>query len=60
MAELIAEFFQIIGADVTPPETFAELVPYLLTILVGLCLVCGVFAVIGRMVNCVLDFTRWR
>lgn len=60
MASLVAEFFSIIGADIVTPETFAELVPYLLHVLVGVSLVSAVFGVIGKIAQVLLDFTRWR
>lgn len=60
MAALVAEFFAIIGVDVIPPATMAELIPYLLQVVVGVCLVSGVFRVIGLLAGVVLDFTRWR
>lgn len=59
MAEVVAEFFGIIGVDAVPPETLAELIPYLLTVLIGLALVSTVFRVIGRLAEMVLDFRRW-
>lgn len=59
MAAVIAQFFEIIGVDRLPPETLAELIPYLLTVLVGVALVCGVFRVIGRLVELLMDFRRW-
>ena len=40
MAEIIAEFFGIIGVDMVPPTNLAELIPYLLTVFVGVALVC--------------------
>lgn len=60
MVALVAEFFSIIGAEMTAPETFAELVPYLLQVLVGVALVSAVFGVIGKIAQVLLDFTRWR
>lgn len=59
MAPVIAEFFGVIGVDQCPPETLAELVPYLLTVLAGVALVSGVFRVIGRLVELLMDFRRW-
>lgn len=59
MAEVVAEFFGIIGVDTVPPETLAELIPYLLTVLVGVVLVSTVFRVIGRLAEVVLDSRRW-
>ena len=60
MAAVVAEFFQVIGLVMVPPETLAELIPYLLQIGVGVVLVSGVFGVIGKLAEIILDFTRWR
>ena len=59
MAEIIAEFFSVIGEDMIPPDNLAELIPYLLTVLIGLALVCTVFRVIGRLAEVIMDFRRW-
>lgn len=59
MAVIVAEFFQIIGADSVPPSSMAELIPYLLTVFVGVVLVCGVFRVIGRLAGIIMDYRRW-
>jgi uncharacterized membrane protein len=59
MAALVAEFFGIVGLDTVPPDNLAELIPYLLTVLVGVVLVSGVFRVIGRLAEAVMDFRRW-
>jgi len=59
MAPVIAEFFNIIGVGQIPPDTLAELIPYVLTVLVGVALVSGVFRVIGRLVDLFMDFRRW-
>ena len=59
MAEIVAEFFGVIGEDIIPPDNLAELIPYLLTILVGVALVSTVFRVIGRLAEVVMDFRRW-
>ena len=59
MAEIIAEFFGVIGEDTVPPDTLAELIPYLLTILIGVALVSTVFRVIGRLAEVIMDFRRW-
>lgn len=60
MAAVIAEFFSIMGVDMVPPSTMAELIPYLLTVFVGVCLVAAAFGVIGKIADVVLNFTRWR
>lgn len=59
MAALVAEFFSIVGLDMVPPDNLAELIPYLLTVLVGVVLVSGVFRVIGRLAEAIMDFRRW-
>lgn len=59
MAEIVAEFFGVIGEDVIPPDNLAELIPYLLTVLIGLALVSTVFRVIGRLAEVIMDFRRW-
>lgn len=60
MASVISEFFLITGIDMYAPQTLAELIPYLLQVLVGVSLVSGMFAVLGKVLNLVLDFTRWK
>lgn len=60
MASVISEFFTINGVDFVPPATLGELIPYLLTVLVAVALVSGVFAIIGKLLNLILDFTRWK
>ena len=59
MAEIIAEFFGVIGEDMIPPDNLAELIPYLLTVLIGVALVSTVFRVIGRLAEVIMDFRRW-
>lgn len=59
MAEIVAEFFSVIGEDMIPPDNLAELIPYLLIVFIGLALVCTVFRVIGRLAEVILDFRRW-
>ena len=59
MAEIVAEFFGIIGVDAVPPETLSELIPYLLTVFVGVVLVSTVFRVLGRLAEVIMDIRRW-
>ena len=59
MVESVARFFGIIGLDVVPPETLAELIPYLFQVVVGVCLVAGVFKVIGKLAEILINFRRW-
>ena len=60
MAAVVAEFFGIMGLETVPPENLAELIPYLLTVLVGVALVSGVFRVVGALADALLGFWRWR
>ena len=46
MIDHILTFFGILGLDIVPPATMGELVPYLLTVTVGLVLAEMVFRVI--------------
>lgn len=59
MALIVAEFFGIIGVDMTPPANMAELIPYLLTVAVGVVLVSGVFRVIGKLAELIINYRRW-
>ena len=59
MAPLVAEFFNVIGVDMVPPDNLAELIPYLLTVLIGVALVSVVFRVLGRLAEVIMDFRRW-
>ena len=60
MAAVVAEFFGILGLERLSPETLGELIPYLLTVLVGVVLVSGVFRVVGALTDALLGFWRWR
>lgn len=59
MASVIAEFFSVIGIGSVPPSNMAELIPYLLTVLIGVVLVSGVFRVIGKLLETLLSIRRW-
>lgn len=58
MAALVSEFFGLSGLDMVPPQTFAELLPYLLQVTVAVVLVLAVFRVIGSIVRLFCD-GRW-
>lgn len=58
MAEIVAEFFGVIGESSIPPDNLAELIPYLLTVFIGVALVSTVFRVIGRLAEVIMDFRR--
>jgi len=59
LAVIVSEFFGIVGVDAVPPANMAELIPYLLTVVVGVALVSGVFRVIGKLADIILNFRRW-
>jgi hypothetical protein len=50
MAQVVAQFFNIIAPDMTPPSNMMELIPYLLTVTVGVFLVAAVFRMITAIV----------
>ena len=54
-----ADFFGIVGISSYAPQALGELIPYLLTVFVSVALVSGVFRVIGRIVELLMDFRRW-
>lgn len=59
MALIVAEFFGLIGLDMVPPSNLAELIPYLLTFVVGVALVSALFRVIGKLAEIIMNFRRW-
>ena len=59
MATIIAEFFQIIGADVVPPTNMAELIPYLLTVFISIVLVVAVFRIVGAIAAALINWRRF-
>ena len=59
MAEVVSEFFTVVLVDMVPPDTLAELVPYLLSVFVSVALVSGVFRVVGRLAEAIMDYRRF-
>lgn len=59
MVTVVADFFGIIGLDATPPETMAELIPYLLVFFAGVVLVSGVFRIFGKLLELLLNWRRF-
>lgn len=59
MAQIVAQFFGIIGPDITPPTNMQELIPYLLTVAVGVFLVSAVFRVIVEIVSALFSMRRF-
>ena len=60
MASVVAEFFQITGVDAVPPTNMAELIPYLLEVLIGVFLVSAVFGILRDLMLGILDWRRFR
>lgn len=58
MASVIAEFFGIIGVNQMPPATMAELIPWLLCVVVGVALVSAVFGLFGKILVAILTKMR--
>ena len=50
MIQQLAEFFGIIGLDLTPPETFSELIPYLLQVFLAFALVSAIFGMFRAVI----------
>ena len=59
MAEIVSEFFGITGIDFIPPDNLAELIPYLLEVVVGVALVSAVFYVVGKIAEIFTNFRGW-
>lgn len=59
MAAVVAEFFQIVGVDVVPPTSMAELIPYLLTVFIGIVLVIGVLRIVAAVASALVNWRRF-
>ena len=59
MAEVVSEFFTVVWMDMIPPANLSELIPYLLSVFVSVAMVSGVFRVIGRLAEAIIDFRRF-
>lgn len=58
MLVLISEFFGIIGLDVTPPVDFASLMPWLITIFLGIAMIAFIFKMFAAIVRAICG-QRW-
>lgn len=58
MVQAVAQFFGIIGLDFVPPTDMASLIPYLLTVFVGLFLVSLVFRVVVGLFRAIFGYWR--
>ena len=59
MAQLIADFFQVIEMQEIPAENLTELIPYLFSFVVACFLVSCVFRVLGKIMEIFVNFRRW-
>ena len=57
-ADLVASFAELNGIS-APPQTLAELIPWLASVVVSVALVSGVFGVIGKLAEIFTNFRRW-
>ena len=58
MEETIRQFFEIVGFSMEVPQTFPELLQWLVYILISLMLVLAVFRVIGSIVTVFVNFKK--
>lgn len=59
MAEVVAQFFGIIGPNVAMPTNMQELIPYLLTVFIGLVLVVCAFRLVGAVASALVNWRRF-
>ena len=59
MGTAVAEFFMIIGPGVTPPTNMVELIPYLLTVFVGILSVVLCFGVFKAIAAAIVNWRRF-
>lgn len=59
MANVIADFLGLAGLDGIPYLTYGTLVIYQMRFAVGVALVCGVFRVIGKLLDSISSFRGW-
>ncbi len=59
MALAVSEFMGLIGLNFEPPQTIAELIPYLLTFFVGVVLIVAVFKLIGGIARALMSWRRF-
>ena len=59
MANVVAQFFSIIGPNVDPPANMQELIPYLLTAFIGIVLVVCVFRIVGAIAAALVNWRRF-
>lgn len=58
MVAIVSEFFGICGLDMVPPDNLAELIPYLLQVIVGVVLAVAVLKLVSGIARSFMDW-RW-
>lgn len=59
MAEVVSQFFGIIGPSVEIPTNMQELIPYLLTVFIGIVLVVAVFRIVQAIASAIVNWRRF-
>lgn len=60
MESVISEFFLVTGIDAAAPTNMKELIPYMISILIGVCMVSGVFRVFGKLFDLFMNWSRFK
>ncbi|MBQ0037634.1 MAG: hypothetical protein KBS74_03080 [Clostridiales bacterium] len=59
MAEVVAQFFSIIGPNVVLPTNMQELIPYLLTVFIGVVTFVCTIKLIGTIASALINWRRF-
>lgn len=59
MGVVVAQFFQIIGSNISIPTNMQELIPYLLTVFVGIVMVVCAFRLIAAVASAIINWRRF-
>lgn len=58
MGQIVAEFFNVIGPSITPPTNMVELIPYLVTVFIGIFVVALTFKLFIAIASAIVN--GWR
>lgn len=58
MLSVLYEFFGILGVDITPPQTMAELIPYVLTVSLAVAVVWFILRMFQYFVGMIISGGR--
>lgn len=59
MSDVVQEFFLIHSVS-EPPTNMEELIPYIMSVVVAVCMVSGVFSIIGKVLDVFFNTIRFR